>query len=85
MEFWKYKKVLKENLISSLAARRTKLALNFAKMSLKNKRFKNWFVPTEDTKNNIFIRTKYKNVIANKKKNGKNSYIISNKTFKQLQ
>ena len=63
-EFCKNRKVLKENSISTLATRRKKLALNFAKKSLKNKRFKGWFVPTDknETKNNIFKTTKFKNV-----------------------
>ena len=66
-KFYLYRKTLKENQINSLAYRRKKLALKFAKKTLKHKKFKNWFKP-KSNKINIFERVKFKKVIGNKQK-----------------
>ena len=57
-----YTKFLISKNIEKLAKRRKKLALNFAKKSVRHKKFKDWFETNENL--NIFSKTLYKPTIS---------------------
>ena len=63
-----YRNILRDNKIHSLKLRRIKLSLNFAKKCLKHKKFNKWFMPTEESRNNIVERTQFKEVRGKHKK-----------------